>query len=95
MDKNQVEKNIQRVQRLGISCSINDNGKIRHFHNGHEYIEIGGIKWATMNVGADKPTDSGLYFAWGEIVGYTAEQINKEEKTFGWADYKYGTSMTK
>jgi hypothetical protein len=34
--------------------------------NGHDYVEIGGIKWATMNVGATKVTDVGLYFQWGD-----------------------------
>lgn len=32
-----------------------------------EYVEMGdGLKWATCNVGASKPEDSGDYFAWGE-----------------------------
>lgn len=30
---------------------------------GHEYVEIGGVKWATMNVGASSITDTGQYFA--------------------------------
>jgi len=55
----------------------------------HDYIEIGGVKWATMNVGAEKITDSGLYFAWGETQGYTAAQISSE-KAFRWRNYKYG-----
>lgn len=35
----------------------------------HEYVDLGlpsGIKWATRNLGADKPEDYGHYFAWGE-----------------------------
>ena len=72
--------------------------KLNHFdentknstHNGHEYVEIGGIKWATCNVGAEKPTDRGLYFAWGETNGFTAEQVMKGEKDFNWDFYKYG-----
>lgn len=28
----------------------------------HEYVEIGGIKWATMNLGATTEADTGLYF---------------------------------
>lgn len=36
--------------------------------NGHEYVDLGlSVKWATCNVGANKPEDSGHYFAWGEI----------------------------
>jgi uncharacterized protein (TIGR02145 family) len=71
---------------------------------GHDYVEIGGLKWATMNVGANSITDTGLYFQWGDISGYTASQVGSGEgqKYFGWADYKYGdgtssmlTQMTK
>ena len=89
MDKS-IEKNIQRIKRFSLSCTLNDNGHLRHFHNGHEYVEIGGIKWATCNVGAEKPTDSGLYFAWGETNGFTAEQVMNGEKDFNWDFYKYG-----
>lgn len=42
-------------------------------HNGFEYIDLGlpsGTKWATCNVGADKETDCGMYFAWGDTKGY-------------------------
>lgn len=37
----------------------------------HEYIDLGlpsGTKWAVCNVGAEKPTGSGNYFAWGETI---------------------------
>ena len=36
-------------------------------------IDLGlpsGLKWANMNIGATKETDYGLYFQWGETVGY-------------------------
>ena len=38
--------------------------------NGHEYVDLGlpsGKKWATCNVGANKPEDYGDYYAWGEV----------------------------
>ena len=47
-------------------------------HNGYEYVDLGlpsGLKWATCNVGAISPEQSGLYFAWGETTGYTSEQV--------------------
>lgn len=59
----------------------------------HDYIEIGGIKWATKNVGACEITDYGLYFQWGDTKGYTAEQVGSSsggKKEFGWQTYKYG-----
>lgn len=58
----------------------------------HDYVEIGGVKWATMNIGAESVTDYGLYFQWGDTQGYTASQCGSGEgqKYFGWEDYKYG-----
>ena len=32
----------------------------------HDYVEIGGIKWATMNVGANSETDYGNYYQYGK-----------------------------
>ena len=37
----------------------------------HESVDLGlSVKWATCNVGADKPEDSGDFFAWGETSPY-------------------------
>ena len=60
----------------------------------HEYVEIGGVKWATMNIGANSITDYGLYFQWADTQGYTAEQVGNGEgqKHFGWTDYKYSNN---
>lgn len=57
----------------------------------HDYVEIGGIKWATMNVGASSVTDTGLYFQWGDTQGYTAAQVGDGEgqKNFGEEDCIY------
>ena len=65
-------------------------------YGGHDYVEIGGIKWATMNIGANSVTDTGLYFQWGDTQGYTAEQVGNGsgQKYFGWADYKYGNGTS-
>ena len=38
-------------------------------YNGHAFVVMGnGHKWATCNVGATNPEDSGYYFAWGETA---------------------------
>lgn len=52
-----------------------------------------GLKWADKNVGASKPEEIGLYFAWGETEGYTGIT---DDKKFNWGDYKYcnGSSTT-
>jgi hypothetical protein len=61
---------------------------------GHEYVEIGGLKWATMNIGANSVTDAGLYFQWGDTQGYTAAQVGNGEgqKEFSWSEYKFNSS---
>jgi len=68
-------------------------------YNGHAYVDLGlssGTLWATMNVGANSETDYGLYFAWGETQGYTADQVGNGEgqKAFTWKDYKYGNGTS-
>jgi len=65
-------------------------------YNGHDFVEIGGLKWATMNVGAENITDYGMYFQWGDIQGYTASQVGSTsgKKPFKWDDYKYGNGST-
>lgn len=49
----------------------------------HEYVDLGlpsGIKWATCNVGADRPEDYGDYYAWGET---------ETKDTYNWSTYKW------
>ena len=56
--------------------------------NGHGYVDLGlSVKWATCNVGANKPEDYGDYFAWGETT---------TKSTYNWSTYKYcnGSSST-
>lgn len=60
-------------------------------NNGFEFIDLGlpsGTLWATANVGANKPSDYGMYFRWGDTSGYTADQVGKD-KQFTWEDYKW------
>ena len=47
--------------------------------NDHEYVDLGlpsGIKWATCNIGANSPQESGDYFAWGEVDAKTSYNLN-------------------
>ena len=85
-----------------------DDGKVHFFdpcksiivNTTYDWVEIGGVKWATKNVGALTVTDYGQYFQWGDTQGFTADQVsgNCHSKTFVWADYKYcsgaGTSSS-
>ena len=60
-------------------------------NNGFDYVDLelpSGTLWATMNVGANKSSDAGLYFQWGDTKGYVADQVGKD-KEFTWKDYKW------
>ena len=51
-------------------------------------VDLGlSVKWAAGNVGAENPEDYGLYFAWGETEGYTAEQVTSGTRAFNSASY--------
>ena len=58
------------------------------YENAHGYVDLGlSVKWATYNVGANKPEDNGDYFAWGEV---------KPKANYNWNTYKWckGSSST-
>ena len=65
--------------------------------NNYKYIDLGlpsGLLWATCNVGATSPEQAGLYFAWGETVGYTAEQVKSGERSFSSSVYNSGSAAS-
>ena len=58
----------------------------------YHLVDLGlpsGTLWMDRNIGAKEITDSGLYFAWGETQGYTADEVGVK-KQFTWYDYKFG-----
>lgn len=70
-----------RIQAIG-----NESGKI----NGHPYVDMGnGLYWATMNLGANEPGDSGDFYAWGEIT----PKYRYNESTYNF-DYDFEDAAT-
>lgn len=66
--------------------------KMYELIDGHAYVDLGlpsGTLWATCNVGASNPANSGSYYAWGETVP-------QSDIAYSWTSYKYanGTSGT-
>lgn len=60
---------------------------------GVEAVDLGlpsGTKWANMNIGATAQNEYGLFFAWGETVGYKSSDTN-DGHLFNWANYKWMT----
>lgn len=83
------------IVKVGIVSVPLPNADFVHYNLrfNTEYVDLGlpsGTLWAKMNVGASSETDAGLYFAWGEIQGYTRDQV-PNDKEFSWNDYKYGS----
>ena len=80
----QCKQNVQwNVLEEGGNAKIQKS--VSNMANGHEYVDLGlpsGLKWATCNVGANKPEDYGDYFAWGETE--TKTKYSRENSlTFG------------
>ena len=64
-------------------------------HNGYEYVDLGlSVKWATCNIGASSPEEYGLYFAWGETIGYTTDDVTSRVRTFSNKVYKAGPAAS-
>ena len=57
-----------------------------------EYVDLGlptGTLWATRNVGANRPEESGNYFAWGE----TTPKSNYVWATYQWVEFNENNQM--
>lgn len=53
------------------------------FSDSSKYVDLGlpsGTLWSSCNYGANKPTETGSYIAWGELA---------EKQTYSWDNYKY------
>ena len=70
--------------------NMNDTSNGVNTHNGHEFVDLGlpsRTLWATCNVGATSPEQAGMYFAFGETTGYSAEQVKKGQRSFDFGSY--------
>lgn len=76
---------------------LNTPNNLHDPYNGYEYVDLGlpsGTLWATCNVGASKPEEYGMYFAWGETKGYTSEQVFGGERSFDQDTYNAGSAVS-
>ena len=86
-ERSLITPNISFINELG---SIKCLPKLEDPYNGYDYVDLGlpsGLKWATCNVGATSPEEYGLYFAWGETIGFTSDQVENGERVFDEASY--------
>ena len=54
----------------------------------------GGPYWATKNIGADKPEDSGYYFWWGDTVGYKWNGSTFVASDGSVSDFSFNNALT-
>ena len=76
-DKQVVEYSVEKVDSLVFTEDTADAS------DSHEWVDLGlpsGTLWATCNVGASKPEEYGVYFAWGET---------EPKSNYDWSTYKY------
>ena len=67
---------------------IKGNGGV--YSLGYTYVDFGlpsGTLWAKCNIGAEKETDYGFYFQWGDVK-------NKSNAECSWATYKHCSKGT-
>lgn len=92
-DGNVVKYNTEEVMQVfyefdedTIMQGVSISGKVGDY----AYVDLGlesGTKWAVYNIGGSIPSDSGDFFAWGEIL---------PKDIYTWDNYKFGSSeMTK
>lgn len=70
---------------LGCAAMLTSCVKDVRMEDGHEaaYLQLpSGTLWATCNVGADKPSEEGNAYAWGEVE-------TKNAYEYSWEDYKF------
>ena len=92
-EKREAGEKKRRVER-GSKPKQENNKQSSRTINGHEYVDLGlpsSLKWATCNVGANKPEEYGDYFAWGEteakqeyiIENYKNVRVIRKKRVLG------------
>ena len=59
------------VWNCNVQEDCSKNGYEVSVENGHAWVDLGlpsGLKWASCNVGAEKPEEYGAHYAWGEVL---------------------------
>lgn len=62
----------------------------------HDKVQLweGGPYWATTNIGAEKPSDSGCYFWWGDTIGYKRENDAWVASDGSSSNFAFGSAVT-
>lgn len=75
------------------SGEIEGSADVGGSENGHEYVDLGlSVKWATCNVGANSPEESGGYYAWAETEEKDWYDSNTHKYHKNAKESKYGSA---
>lgn len=67
--KNQSNEAKQKISSIIYSLQQHKQKKTNAYYRVDRYVDLGlSVRWATCNLGADKPEKSGGYFKWKEAV---------------------------
>ena len=89
MKRRDVARNVSTIENINMkkellfALGIATLGFSSCAETPKEYVDLGlpsGTLWATCNIGATKPEESGFYFAWGETM---------PKKIYDWSTYKW------
>jgi hypothetical protein len=83
--KEQRDLLFQKMKEAGYKWENNQLEEI----NNKGVVDLGlpsGTLWAKCNLGAEKETDFGKFFQWGDVKGYNPD----EGHNFNWDNYKWG-----
>lgn len=96
-----ADKLTNSIKIWGNDFDGSEDFSVRQLKFGNKFsynlIDLGlpsGTLWMDRNLGASSPEDEGLYYAWGELEGYTTEEVGTTRK-FDWDHYKFGGTLTK
>lgn len=68
------------------AASSSDSAEQKAYSPKFEAVDLGlSVKWANMNIGAEDPSQSGSFFAWGEI---------EPKEDYSWETYRHGDGST-
>ena len=74
--------------------NTNSGQSISGYYNGYAYVDMGlSVKWATYNIGAKKPYETGGYYEWGDISTKTRYDIENSKWLYWDWDNSYPTSI--
>ena len=66
-------KNIKTAKDNTTAIAVNTINTVSNTGWATPYVEINGLKWATMNIGATNVNEFGKFYSWGNLTGQSGD----------------------